>query len=528
MSLSKLFQVVISFFLIISLTLSSANADSRFDGDISQILAQFRENSRIKSYTEIAPLALKEQTAKGETRKFVFTAKKTKTWNSYQSSGKDIKVDDAEMLFLKGVVSGAGIDGVSPVAGSVFETDGTAELHLIFQAKDSAGKDSSIEAVVALEPRVGKALGAAAVTAKTGSDMKGKKCGNDSEGLSFAVAESNSKRSSLKKSPAKKNKAAANKIIQLATDADYEFYQVYGASSNAQIASMVNAAEIVYEDQLGLTFDITNQHLESTSSQVYTYVDPSDLLDQFANYENTNNRLGSADLYHLFSGKSTADGVLGVAWVGVTCAASTYSYGLSKQYNAAVDYIVFAHEVGHNMGAEHDTALPRSIMYPSVGTDQTSFSSTTISQISDHVDTYGSCLATQSDDPTADPRSDDPTLTLKASFSKTSGKLSARFTLDNALDDSCQFQLLMSDRSNMKSPSRVKVTDNASSLRLIGETSSRSSSKVYLQGVYSNCAANSGVSTTSGIISFTPKGSSSKSVSARKFIQSIVKKLEAK
>jgi hypothetical protein len=194
----------------------------------------------------------------------------------------------------------------------------------------------------------------------------------------------------------------SRKIVTISTDADPEWYAKYGANSNAEIASIINAAEVIYDKQLGLRFKIVRQHLYTDVSP-YQTTSSGEILSAFV--ENTDNRsnlsegsddLDSAvDIKHLFTGKNLDGSVLGIAYIGTVCAAPQYSYGVTQDYLPAANFGIFAHEVGHNLGAFHDVTDTSGLMYPSIRVPPaSSFSSASLNDISYHLDNFGGCLAT--------------------------------------------------------------------------------------------------------------------------------------
>lgn len=213
---------------------------------------------------------------------------------------------------------------------------------------------------------------------------------------------------------------AASRLLELGTYADYEFFQRFGQNSNAEMATIVNAAQVLYERDLDITFNITNQITQSTLPQDCTATNPSTLLSQFGTFINNNRPSPSADEWHLFSGKDFDGSVVGIAWLGVICSSPSYSHGVTQYYNASLNYLIFGHELGHNFDASHDTSSPASIMYPSVGSSQNFFSSLSQSEIGAHVQAYGGqCLSTPGN-PTPTPTATaTPTRTATATPTRT-------------------------------------------------------------------------------------------------------------
>jgi hypothetical protein len=86
---------------------------------------------------------------------------------------------------------------------------------------------------------------------------------------------------------------------------------------------------------------------------------------------------------------------IGIAYVGVVCYAPEYSFSVTQSYGA-LSGAIFAHEVGHNLGASHDFYNPDTLMYPSIGTNQSGFSPLSLGQIESHLSYFGECLGRDS------------------------------------------------------------------------------------------------------------------------------------
>lgn len=189
------------------------------------------------------------------------------------------------------------------------------------------------------------------------------------------------------------------RVATLSTDADPEWYAKYGASSNAEIAATVNAAEAIYERQLGIRFALVRQHVYTDSSP-YISTDASKLLSSFLkNPENAGNLSFSpltfdrdVDLKHLFTGKDLDGRTIGLSYLGAVCWAAESAYGLTQDLNRVLNVATFAHEIGHSLGAQHDLSDSRGLMFPAL-MGQQYFSRTSVDQINRFLAFTGKCVS---------------------------------------------------------------------------------------------------------------------------------------
>ena len=197
------------------------------------------------------------------------------------------------------------------------------------------------------------------------------------------------------------------RVVTISTDADPEWYARYGAQSNAEIASIINTAEAMYERQLGIHLRIVKQHVYTDyATSPYTANVASELLGQFSknpeNPSNLGNGVGvfdqEVDLKHLFTGKelykdqSRIGTTTGIAYTSAFCWAPKSAYAVTK--SSMLTSVTFAHEVGHNLGASHDASDPSGVMYTFIRPNS-SLSSTSLQQINSHLEHFGACLSNE-------------------------------------------------------------------------------------------------------------------------------------
>ena len=154
------------------------------------------------------------------------------------------------------------------------------------------------------------------------------------------------------------------RVADVAIDTDTEFRTaLFGgnAAAAADYATMlVGAISEVYERDLNVKLNITFLRIWETTDP-WNGTDTVDQLLQFRDYWNANETGVDRDLAHHLSGRALGGGV---AWLGVVCnpdfgyAHSAnlngfFPYPLQNQSTQNWDFMVTAHEWGHNFGAPH-------------------------------------------------------------------------------------------------------------------------------------------------------------------------------
>ncbi len=196
--------------------------------------------------------------------------------------------------------------------------------------------------------------------------------------------------------------------VDLATEADFEYFQAFGSSATAannEILSIMNQVEGIFNAQLGLQFNIIFQRVWDTAADPYTTAVAGDALNEFRAFYNSNTPPGAAgrDLIHLWTGKDFDGSTIGIAYrPGFACPLSSFSYGMSQRLTsnpAPQKFILTAHEIGHNFSATHTDTVPasecstNSIMFPSLGASTTTnFCQFSRDEITNHSVDNTSCL----------------------------------------------------------------------------------------------------------------------------------------
>jgi hypothetical protein len=203
----------------------------------------------------------------------------------------------------------------------------------------------------------------------------------------------------------------------VATEADFEFYQLNGSNATAtnnDILSIMTQVDGIYDAQLGVRLNVVHQHVwavATANDDPYTLTNANgedsngnpvpNILSEFAaKYEDQFGVNGppARDFTHMFTGKDIDGSTIGIAYRGVVCNIPEAAYGLSQSRFSTTNALrvaVTAHEIGHNFGATHtdqENPVPSgcnpSIMNSSVqNTNQ--FCQFSKDQITTHINAYG-------------------------------------------------------------------------------------------------------------------------------------------
>jgi hypothetical protein len=188
------------------------------------------------------------------------------------------------------------------------------------------------------------------------------------------------------------------RVVELATEADHEYVTALGdsAGANNEILSILNQVDGIYKTQVGLTFSIVFQHTWDTSADPYSATgDASAMLHEFRNYWNANFAGTARDTTYLWTGRTMSGA--GIAFLDVICSAPSFSYGLSvRTPNGVFKVTIPAHEIGHNLSAEHSDGMAgcENTIMQAVATSSTTFNfcQFSIDQMTNHVNANSSCL----------------------------------------------------------------------------------------------------------------------------------------
>ena len=197
---------------------------------------------------------------------------------------------------------------------------------------------------------------------------------------------------------------SANFELEVATEADYEYYQIFGDNTNNQIISILNQVEGIYATSFDLSIRVTAQHFYAIVNDPYVSNDASAILGEFRSNVATLFQGISRDIAHMWTGKNMTGSTIGIAYIRTVCNSNRYDIGISQHVtNSTTSTTLTAHEVGHNLGLPHSVSDncsgQGSVMCPSIQRGTPYFSEAAKGVVADNIATrWSDCL-----EPTGNP-----------------------------------------------------------------------------------------------------------------------------
>ncbi len=142
----------------------------------------------------------------------------------------------------------------------------------------------------------------------------------------------------------------------IAVVVDSQYNDQHDGRGLEKALSIINSVDGIYRAEFGLAL-----HIETALLYTDPATDPhrhgpdttEQMLRRFRDYRLTQSALGDVCLVHLFTGNQNTDRRVGMAWINTACRTDGYDVSLSTNYRH--DVLLAAHEIAHNLGAEHDS-----------------------------------------------------------------------------------------------------------------------------------------------------------------------------
>lgn len=145
--------------------------------------------------------------------------------------------------------------------------------------------------------------------------------------------------------------------IEMAFAADWSMVVKHGASGTENhVLGVLNGVEANYDDEFAdeILFDDSDFFISDcdTCDPWTNSLDIGSLLNDFSGW--APNEFGSHEIGSLWSNRNFSGTAVGVAWLGGACNGSGYNVCEDFTNNSNLLRVVLAHEIGHNLNAEHD------------------------------------------------------------------------------------------------------------------------------------------------------------------------------
>ncbi len=184
----------------------------------------------------------------------------------------------------------------------------------------------------------------------------------------------------------------AARVLEVGAEADYAFFRKFGTQTRNYIRAALRAADTLYTSELGIRIKLTSLRVTNQGSLQASTVTAENVLETFRQQSQT--LAVPTDVRHLFTGRELDGYTIGVAYVGTACwDEERFNVGVSRAVNRALQPVLAAHEIGHNLNAVHDNGKG-SVMNPAPRSRPASFSQAARQDIQSFIESFGACLGT--------------------------------------------------------------------------------------------------------------------------------------
>ncbi len=152
------------------------------------------------------------------------------------------------------------------------------------------------------------------------------------------------------------NYHAVERVLQISIVVDSRFNDFYNGNGLAQAISVINGIDGLYQEQFGLGVQLESAISLDADNDPFLHLNGNieTVLREFRLYTLDNIALTKdVGLLHLFSGTYDDNKTIGLSWIDTVCRTDGYNVSLSVPFPNA-QMILAAHEMAHNLGAQHD------------------------------------------------------------------------------------------------------------------------------------------------------------------------------
>lgn len=138
---------------------------------------------------------------------------------------------------------------------------------------------------------------------------------------------------------------------------DSKFNSYHGGRGAEEARAILNTTDGIFREQFGLALQVdTIVVIDSAADDPMNLgsVTMEDMMRNFSAYRKSSRDLGGdIAMATLFSGNKNSDSALGLAWIGSACRTDGYDVSVVSPYRLAD--LLSTHEIGHTLGAQHDS-----------------------------------------------------------------------------------------------------------------------------------------------------------------------------
>ena len=152
---------------------------------------------------------------------------------------------------------------------------------------------------------------------------------------------------------------------------DSQFNRYYAGEGLSEALNNLNIADGIYRQfGLALVLDEAVTLAEESDPLNHGRVTLETILRRFRDYRLQYTSLfGQSALTYLFTGNPRSDATLGLAWIDTACRTDGYDVGVTTP--SRFGDVLLTHELGHSLGAQHDTDTAcdtneQSLMWPNI------------------------------------------------------------------------------------------------------------------------------------------------------------------
>lgn len=163
----------------------------------------------------------------------------------------------------------------------------------------------------------------------------------------------------LRQQQSTKNASASmqvSHVVDMAIIVDSQYNELHNGNGLQKALSIINSVDGIYREEFGIALRVVSAlNVSDLRNDPFDFgnVTIEKMLRGLRDYRMRSKQFDDASLVHLFTGNRNSDAPVGLAWIDTACRSDGYDVGLSTPYRHEI--LLAAHEIAHNLGAQHDT-----------------------------------------------------------------------------------------------------------------------------------------------------------------------------